>query len=364
MRIAVCTGIPGSDRIECLRQVQEYAKGKGKDLEIINMWDVFSQMSRTPPDEATILNVPDDRRMRLFEKAYVAVAEDLQRRYEKDTEKCAVVAAHALFHWRTTYLDAFPSYLLQSLGADVFVTIRHNIRNTKEKLDRNASHRWTDVNHSDILYWQDHESTKTRSWADWLQKPHFIVARNEPPETLYRILFEESTKKVYLSYPMSHVPLQEIEAARKLIAKLREIGYIVFDPGSIDDAKFADELLKNEPDNLLYKHLAIDASDHTVKLDYLLIEQSDLLIARYPMVKLPKSEGYTDSMYIPLSAGVICEMVTAFTQPRRVYGIWLPKTKPSPFFTYYCHERKCFSSEEELLAYLKEYDPPSRQNCQ
>lgn len=360
MKTAVITGISGSDRRRYLKEVKEYAKEKEKELRIIDAWQVINEISRKPVDEATILNIPTEKRMQLFEKAYeetIYRLEESRRPKREDTEKCVVVATHACFHWQTTYLKAFPNHLLPRLGADVFVTIIHNMRNIKENLDRDPSHRFVDINLTDILYWRDRESTETSNWADSLAKDHFVVARNEPPETLYKILFEGETKKIYFSYAMSHVHEQQMEAARKLIAKLREAGYIVFDPGSIDDAKYVDMLLDADPGNPIYQTVGKDVDDQTVKLDYSLIGQSDLVIARYPVEKLSKYKNHADRMYIPLSAGVICEMVHGHTEGKRVYAVWIPKTDPSPFFIYHC--RKCFRSEQELLDYMEKYEPPS-----
>lgn len=360
MKVAVFTGISGSERIKCLREVEEYAGENGKELEIIDVWSVLNEICRRPVDEATILNLSTAKRMQLFEKAYeetIHRLEELRQHERQDTEKWVAVATHACFHWKTAYLKAFPNHLLPRLGADIFVTIIHNMRNIKENLGKDPSHRFVDINLTDILYWRDRESTETYSWADSLGKDHFVVARNEPPQTLYKILFEGRTKKIYFSYAMSHVHRQQIEAARKLIAKLRETGYVVFDPGSIDDAKYVDELLAADPGNATYQTVGKDVDDQTVKLDYSLIEQSDLLIARYPVEKLSKYENHADRMYIPLSAGVICEMVHGHTEGKRVYAVWLPRTEPSPFFIYHC--REYFSSERELLDYLDKYEPSS-----
>jgi adenylate kinase len=359
MNVAVCTGASGSERIRCLKEVQEYSRKKGKALEIINMWDVLNEISTTPIDEATILNLPDHKRMSLLEQAYNEAADRLSKMIDteqQDVEKCVVIATHACFHWKTEYLGAFPNHVLPSLKPDVLVTIIHNMRNVKENLDNDISHRFADINYTDILYWRDREISETRKWGNNLKKGHFIVARDEPPETLFKIFFKGKTKKIYFSYPMSHVPKQQMEAAVSLITELRKLGYIIFDPGSIDDAKYIDKLLSSEPNNPLYKSLGKDVDDLTVKLDYLLIDQSDLIIVRYPAITLRQAKNHADRMYIPLSAGVICEMVHGHSEGKRVYAVWLPESESSPFFAYHCMRE--FRAEEQLLAYLKKYESP------
>ena len=46
MRVAVCTGIAGSQRRECLAEVATYAKQFNKHLEIIDAFEVLKQVSR------------------------------------------------------------------------------------------------------------------------------------------------------------------------------------------------------------------------------------------------------------------------------------------------------------------------------
>jgi adenylate kinase len=359
MRTAICTGTSGSQRMDYLQEVRKFASTQGREMVIIDAWEVLKEVSRRPVDEATILNLPTTTRMSLLEQAYKEVSERLEKvRAGKKANSpiVATVATHACFHWKTEYVGAFPNHLLVTLKPDVFVTIIHNMRNVKENLDRDASHRFTDINYTDILYWRDREITETGRWASALVKEHFIVARNELPQTLHKILFEETTKKIYFSYPMSHVTREQMKEAELLIAELRNRGYIVFDPGSIDDAKYVDELIQTEPGNPLYVALGKDVDDQTVKLDYSLIAQSNLVVVRYPAVELSQARNHADRMYVPLSAGVICEMVRGHSEGKRVYAVWLPQTDPSPFFIYHCKQH--FKSTEALLDYLARNEPP------
>jgi hypothetical protein len=39
---------------------------------------------------------------------------------------------------------------------------------------------------------------------------------------------------------------------------------------------------------------------------------------------------------------------------KRVYGVWLPSSPPSPFFTRYCS--RVFASADALFAYLDRHD--------
>jgi hypothetical protein len=53
------------------------------------------------------------------------------------------------------------------------------------------------------------------------------------------------------------------------------------------------------------------------------------------------------------SPGVISEMNYALQTGKRVYGVWLPTSPPSPFFTRYCS--KVFASADELFVYFERH---------
>jgi len=304
-------------------------------------------------DEATILNLPNPERMLILEKALSATAQEIEKRKkEKGIGKCVVIAAHACFHWKTDYLKAIPEHMLRIVNPDILVTMIHNLKDIKKNLDKNYSHRFVGTNETDIIYWQNREIEETKNWADSLRitRNNFVVAGNEPAETLYKIIFEDDKKKIYFSYPMSYSG--EKAKATKLINRLRGMSYIVFDPASIDDVKYVEHMARSKPE--VYEGLAKNVDDQTVKIDYLLIDQSDMVVVRYLQETIPGYESRSDGMYIPLSVGVICEMVHGHYSGKRVYAIWLPEKEPSPFFEFYC--KKCFREEEELLEYFAKYN--------
>ena len=165
---------------------------------------------------------------------------------------------------------------------------------------------------------------------------------------------------------MSYVTTQEMRKAKKLIRKLRSMGYIVFDPDSIDDAKFVGELheqLRAKKVGITKQELSRIArivGDHTVDLDYRLIEQSHMVVVRHPSVEYKKyiveKDNVVPAIYVPLSTGVVCEMVKGSDTGKKVFAIWLPKVEPSPFFRYQCFQ--LFTSEQELVDYLNEKEIP------
>jgi adenylate kinase len=372
MQTIICTGITGSDQIGCLNAVKAHAQKHGYDLQIIDAWEVAKKISQEPIDEATILNRPESYRQRLFEDTYREISRrlDRTRHSEKPGDKqFVVVATHTTFFWTSTYLEAFPQHLLATLNPDLFITIIHNMKDIKNNLDHDPYHRFEDITLSDILHWRDREVTNTSTWARDLGKGHFRIAHNEPAETLYGVIFRPEAKKIYASYPMSHVSKRQRDAAIELVDELRRRGYVVFDPGSIDDAEYVDQLViqmaRDRQADFVYteeelRSLVNDVGDQTVKLDYLLIDQSDFVVVYYPGVTYAKyikdRHKVVARMYIPLSAGVICEMVHGYQGGQRVYAVWLPKGPTSPFFRYHC--QRVFRSKIQLLHYLKRYHSP------
>ena len=83
------------------------------------------------------------------------------------------------------------------------------------------------------------------------------------------------------------------------------------------------------------------------------IQQSDLVVVYYPKVAHTEAET-GGGFYIPLSAGVICEMVHGHRKGKRVYQVWLPESDPSPFFTFHCKE--WFRGTAERVGHLREHE--------
>jgi hypothetical protein len=81
-------------------------------------------------------------------------------------------------------------------------------------------------------------------------------------------------------------------------------------------------------------------SDQIVFRDYKLIAQSDIVVVFYDAL-------------VP-SPGVISEMNYALQTGKRVYGVWLPASPPSPFFTRYC--TRVFAAADDLFDYFDRHD--------
>jgi hypothetical protein len=369
MKCVVCTGTTGSERRAYLKELEYHtSKSMNMKFHILDPW-LETKASHPDIDEATILNAPDEERLDYFHDSYQKIASELANQRKKQEDTFIAVPTHSVFYWKSMFKDAVKDEFIEWLCPDFFITIVHNVRTVKKNLEEDEHHRFPNVTLPEILQWRQRETEGTNRWAEKFRKPHFVIARNEPIETLRDILFADK-KKIYFSYPMSHVNPEEMNKARKLIKKLRKIGYVVFDPDSIDDAKYVGELNKQLKAKKIrstirskgeLSQISKMIGELTVALDYKLIEQSDIVVVRYPSVEYQKyiveEDKTTPAMYVPLSAGVICEMARGNDRQKKVYAAWLPKVEPSPFFKYQCC--RLFKNEKDLLDFLQQNEPPS-----
>lgn len=364
LRVAICTGIAGSHRRQCLGEVATYANQRNKELKIIDVFDVLRRVSKAPVDEATILQIPPEARQQLTVSTYREIARILrQLRAERqaDDNFAVAIVARATFQVPGQILKEVPRAVVSTLHPDLFISIVHNLRELKRNLENDSFGRFRNITLLEILSWRRDEIEETKKWG----KPNdnYIVARNEPASTIFNLIFSPQAKKIYASFPISHSHRNDVERARKLIEKLRSRNYTVFNPLAINDEEYIMELInqRNIGKGILsnYSQEEIDrirdeVGAQTVLRDYALIAQSNGVIVRYTAQKYLRYEEtgkIVPDIHIPLSAGVVCEMVYGKTCAKRVYAVWLIKdVLPSPFFTYHC--TRVFQSERELLNHL------------
>ena len=242
MKCAICTGITGSERRQYLQELKDFARESGK-LHVTDPWLKTKEL-HSDIDEATILNATDEDRLGYFEEAYRDIANIIEDLRKRSKDSVAVVPMHSVFYWKSLFKDAVKDEFVEWLSPDLFITIVHTMKATKANLDKDPHGRFPGITFPEILHWRQREMQETKRWADTAKKQHIVIARNEPIETLYGVLFTDK-KRIYFSYPMSYVAAGQMNKAKNLIFKLRDMGYIVFDPGSIDDAKYVGALGKD-----------------------------------------------------------------------------------------------------------------------
>jgi len=343
----VATGISGSGREEYLRKFVDFAGKKGIDVKLFSVGGMMFETARKLGME-----IKEDKILDLSPSSLnflrATVFEQIIR--ESENHENIVISTHACFRWKKHVFQAFDFHYLNELSPDMFITVSDAVLSTKNRLEHSSQWR-NRLTLKDILVWRDEEILLTKSIADYRGKPFYIIPSSSPGETLFNLAFKPGSKKVYLSYPITHLENKEHSLARKnaFKEKLRKLGLTVFDPGEIEDAVLMEKLkeLKTSGGDKLavsdgceisireMEDVVEDLLDQIVARDYQLIDQSDFLVVYY---------------FSPImSPGVLSEMNYGFSNNKKVFTIF--QGPESPFFNYY--STKIFRTEEELIAFME-----------
>jgi len=351
----IVTGQVGVEKKPFLENVARIARQRGHNVALCHVGDM---MYAEAPDvvPGRILDLPRTRLNSLRR----AVFKDVLSVAEKNEN--VIVNSHATFRWKHGLFEAFDFDQMVAFDADIYVTLVDNVDAVHERLLRDH-----DLVHSlkDIMVWREEEILATEILAHAIggHGRFYVLARGlegETAESLVRLMFESHRKRIYPSFPMSHVMdmpdvLAEIDNFRDTLAE----HFICFDPGDLDEKRLLFEageatkrgaqtisvrvnnrdLIFNVPD---ITQVARDIDGQIYARDFKLIDQSDMIVSYVP--ELPGG--------IPgLSSGVERELQHAFEGTKEVYIIWRPKKEPSPFITETA--TKVFPTVEELFKHFQ-----------
>jgi len=353
---AIVTGQVGVDKSPYLEAVAELAKKHGHDLVVCH---VGRMMYAEAPDvpAGRILNLPISRLNTLRR----AVFKEILRIADKHEH--VLVNTHATFRWRHGLFAAFDFDQMKAFNADAYITLLDNAESVHQRLMRDH-----DIDHTlkDIMVWREEELLATEILANILRGyGHFYMisrGRNIPTtQTIYRLMFERQLKKVYLSFPMSHVmdlpdTLAEIDRFKQAINE----HLITFDPADVDEfilhTTAEKAVLEGKPE------VEVMAAEGPVKLrtqdvvqisgdimgqiyarDFKMVDQSDMIISLVP--ELPSGKP-------GLSSGVERELHHAFEGGKEVYVVWACRALPSPFITETA--TRVFKSTDEAIQYFRQ----------
>ena len=348
MRIVV-TGISGSGREVHLKRFVEFAEAKNTKVKLFSVGSMMFEAARKLGVE-----IKEDKILDLSPSSLnflrATVFEQIIR--EAENYENIVISTHASFRWKKHVFQAFDFHYLNELSPDAFITISDSALPIKIRLE--SSKQWRGrLTLKEILVWRDEETLLTKSIADYRRRPFYIVPFSSPPETLFNLVFKQHSKKVYLSYPITHIENREAKLAGKdrFKDRLRKLGLTVFDPGEIEDSLLLYKLreLKDTRGGKLtveengvkieicigeIEDVVEDLLDQIVARDYQLIDQSDFLVVYY----------FSQVM----SPGVLSEMTYGFSNNKKVFVVY--KGPESPFFNYY--STRIFESEEALVDFM------------
>ena len=362
----VITGQIGMDKKPYLEEVSRLAGERGGNIEIFN---VGQMMYAEGPDirEGRILDLPLSR---LHALRRAAIKDIISQTSPIEEHQHVVMNTHATFRWRHGLFPAFDFDQLIEFQPDLFICLVDNIEVVHDRL--HAEHD-IDATLKDCMVWREEEilATELMAQAVGCRNSFYVLSRGRhqsTTETCYRLIARNDMKKVYPSFPMSHVVdlpdvLAEIDQFRAALAE----HFITFDPGDVDEKLLLDsgiEAAKNgkdwievephtfggrvdgEPMRVSVREILDIAGDIDGQIymrDFRLIDQSDMIVSLVP--ELPGG--------IPgLSSGVERELQHAWEHTKEVYVVWKPEKPPSPFITETA--TKIFKSVDEALTFFQE----------
>lgn len=354
-RRVVVTGQVGIDKKPFLQHLADRARAAGIDIELCNVGDM---MYGEAPDVAPgrILDLPIGRLNSLRR----AVFRDILAVAEK--HRNIIVNTHATFRWRHGLFSAFDHDLIQKLRPNVFITLIDNVDAVHARLINDH-----DINHSlkDLLVWREEEILATEVIATVTQGHghFFVIARggeDRNVEAAYRLIFHDQFKKVYASFPMTHVAdrpdiQRQIDRLRSVLAE----HFVCFDPCDLEEKQLHNLALQAAQENR--KFIDVEVLGQTVRFevaeilsivgdihgqiyarDFKFIEQADMIVSYVP-------EDETGRPI--LSSGVERELQHAHESAKDVYIIWMPKHHPSPFITETA--TRVFASLDEMMEHFQ-----------
>ncbi len=359
---AIVTGQVGMDKKSYLEAVREFAGQQGETLSLYNVGDM---MYKEAPDvrPGKILDLPLSRLNSLRRAAIKDIIADSRG------QKNIIVNTHATFRWRHGLFSAFDFDQIKLLEPDWCICLVDNIEVVNHRLHRDHV---IDATLKDCMVWREEEILATELLSQSIPGCRFAILsrgrHNDTRRTLFRLTCRPTLKKVYPSFPMSHVVdmpdvLAEIDHFR---AKLAE-HFITFDPGDVDEKLLLERALvaardgkefldvaphsfggsKAVPEPIRVRvrevlDIAGDIDGQIYMRDFKLIDQSDMIVSLIP--ELPGG--------VPgLSSGVERELHHAFEHTKEVYVVWKPKKSPSPFITETA--TKIFKDVDEALAHFE-----------
>lgn len=352
----IVTGQVGLDKKPFLENVVKIARDRGHEVVLFN---VGERMCAEAPDviPRRILDLPKQR------------LTALRRSVFKDILQIAanggnvIINTHATFRWKHGLFHSFDHNQTAEFDADLYVTLVDNVDSIHERLERDH-----EIQHTlkDILVWREEEIVVTETMAEAVAGyGHSVVlSRGNTDMTarsLYRLMFEPQLRRVYPSFPMTHVLdlpaiLAEIDHFRDVLAE----HFIAFDPADLDEKRLLYEAGEATKRGEEYIDLEVNGRKITLSVsevtqvakdidaqiyarDFKLIEQSDMIVSYIPA--LPDGRP-------AISSGVERELQHAFENTKEVFVVWRTEGEPSPFITETA--TAVFKSLEALMAYFQQ----------
>ena len=362
---AVVTGQIGVDKRPYLEAVCEQAGQRGGKIDLFN---VGSMMYKEALDvrPGRILDLPISRLASLRRAAFKDIISSSSPVSEHEN---IIVNTHATFRWHHGLFSAFDFDQMSLLKPDMFICLVDNVETVHQRLHEEHD---IDATLKDCMVWREEEILATELLANAMgcHNDFYILSRGrheDTVETCIKMVTRPDVRKVYPSFPMSHVVnmpdiLAEIDEFRAAIAE----HFIAFDPADVDEKLLLDRALDAARDGKDWVNIenhtfggragsedlrlpvrevldiAGDIDGQIYMRDFKLVDQSDMIVSY-----IPELEGGVPG----LSSGVERELHHAFEHTKEVYVVWKPAKAPSPFITETA--TKIFPSVDDALEYFE-----------
>jgi len=335
--IVVVTGMVGVDKKSYLQNVCQFAAERQKNVLLCNVGDMMYAEAPDIP-AGKILDIP----MKRLSSLRRSVFKDIIAKAEKAPN--LIVNTHATFRWRHGLFPAVDFDQMRQLGTDIYICLIDGVAALHTRLVDEHS-----MEHSlkDLIVWREEEIIGTEMLCKGIDEkiPFYCLARGaeeQTSETFYKLVFERRRKKAYLSFPMTHVG--DMENVKKEIADFRRLMkqfFICFDPADLEESYLLHHARQASQKGLDFLELTAlgqkirldlhevrqierDINSQIYARDFLLIEQSDMIISFIPTL----GDGRA-----AISSGVERELQHAHEAAKEVYVIWTANKPPSVFVT-------------------------------
>lgn len=310
----------GSNRTTLENAVLKMAARNRKKLRVINFIDemVKSAQNLNKYINSSALPNLDIKTLEVLKKtAFHTIVDQIKDHPEYDY----IVDGHMSFWWKSGPINLLNVNDFKELTPDLFITV---IASPKDVLDSlKAKKEWTDkeIDSYEIAVWSELEVYTTDLISEALNRKNYLIAVAEDPLTLYDLIYAPEKPKVYISFSMEHRDTS-YEQLDRFISKLRKHS-VIFNPRQIDI-----DVYHSEGDERL-KALVFN---QTVRRDYHLIDQSDLVVVHMST--------------LVYSSGVDSERMHAHTNGKPVL-LYFPFDRYSPFTPYFVD--KMYKKEDDII---------------
>ncbi len=371
LRIVLCTGIDKASKLKVVEAAKAAAPNYrgGVGLHLYDFWGTLQEVAQKKGlrgKRETITELPDRELRALRELACYRITEKFAKEIENESERAKHVGVVV-----TRTIAPSPSGFTRTLDqthevfdAEGCISVIDNVEEMRKNLASDPVWARLNLSREQVLSLRQDELKNTEQWCASAigGGRYFLIAVNEPAETLLGLLFPaiagpEANRRVYISFPITHADEAIKQKKQQFVARLRE-RWVVFDPGSITeyDVAVSEYRKATTPEEVASTRKWLERlGPVTVENDYQLITQSDGIVVYYPSmrVKVQDTRGeWVDAEQKVLSAGVIAEMIHAKNGLRTVQALWLSEQLPSPFFFRYC-DPPPFKTEEEFFERLR-----------